>query len=100
VSCVLPLASVGYEERHAAAGRFVAGTCALAALATVGPFLAGASRNALANLRAGGARVVDRDWTIASALADRGVRPGDRVAVVANVVDVAWPQRVSLGGVD
>src|SRR5262249_45034735 len=97
VVAVALLASVGYAQAGAASmGRLVAGACVAAAVGTTGMYVAGAAYNAAKDLFGGESRVRDPNWLLAEALHARGLQPGNRIAVVGNVFDMAWAQRASL----
>jgi 4-amino-4-deoxy-L-arabinose transferase-like glycosyltransferase len=93
VLIVTLLATLAYDRaRVDAIGQTGAAACLAAAIVTEGPVAAGALRNTVNDLAYGESREHLADWTAAQGFGAHGLGPGDRIAVIGNVIDVSWAQ--------
>jgi 4-amino-4-deoxy-L-arabinose transferase-like glycosyltransferase len=97
VLVTVTLATLAYDELWVRrVERTGAAAIVAAAVLTVGPVTGGAIRHVVRDVRAGEANEPQTDWRVAQALAACGLAPGDRIAVIGNVLDVTWAQLAAL----
>jgi hypothetical protein len=94
---VLVLAAAALPRPKARAlGHAVFAAIVGSAVVVCGPITAGAARGAMLDIVRGEARDPQPSWLDARALRERGLAPGDPVAVAGNTLDVAWAQLAEL----